>query len=164
MITHINLKSESKNLKKDYTSIFNKIVRAAIAADVANDPRPFDMARFDAYKKNLDTALLAANLQEIRPPLSTAGALCRTVTAPTAAPTTRPSQRRGTAKEGAATGPPRPCFHCNKPGHTAPNCKTKKTPASLATAEKRKKAYILARDARRAAQASTRARQVMRTA
>jgi len=52
LITHINMTSENKNLKKDYTSIF-KIARAVITTDVANDPRPFDMTRFDTHKKNI---------------------------------------------------------------------------------------------------------------
>jgi hypothetical protein len=72
LITHINMTVENKNLKKDYTSIF-KIARTAIATDVANDPRPFDMVRFHTHKKNIDTALLTAKFQEIKPPLSAAG-------------------------------------------------------------------------------------------
>ena len=148
--THINMTAENKNLKKDYTSIFN-IARAAIAADVANDPRPFDMARLDAHKNNIDTALLAANFQEIKPPLSAAGALRTMVTAPAAALITRST--RSSHSQGAATGPPIICFHCNKPGHTVPNCPTKKTTASLHLADKRKAAYILAREARRTVRA-----------
>jgi hypothetical protein len=71
------------------------------------------------------------------------------VTGPAVAPTNRPSRHRGPAKEGATTGPRGPCFHCNKPGHTAPNCKVKQTAASFALAEKRKADYITSRDARR---------------
>jgi hypothetical protein len=143
--------AENKNLKKDYTSIFN-IARAAIAADVANDPRPFDMARFDTHKKNIDTALLAANFQEIKPPLSAAGALRTMVTAPAVA--LIPRSTRSSQSKGAATGPLIVCFHCNKSGHTVPNCPTKKTTASLHMAEKRKAAYIIARDTRRTARAA----------
>ena len=76
------------------------------------------------------------------------------VTAPKTAPTTRPSRRRRAAKTGVTTGPPRSCLHCNKPGHTQPNCKTKQTPASLQLPEKRQTVYILARDARRKARAT----------
>jgi hypothetical protein len=74
--------------------------------------------------------------------------------------TTRPPRRRANAKAGAAGGRapmprlavyiPRPCFHCNKTGHTQPNCPQTPTPASTALAAKRKAAYIEARDARRA--------------
>ena len=115
--------AENKNLKKDYTSIF-KNARAAVAIDIDKDKRPFDMARLNAHKKNIDTALLAANFQEIKPPLSAAGALRTMVTA------------------------------CKKPGHTVPNCPTKKTTASLHLAEKRKAAYIIARDTRRTVRAA----------
>jgi hypothetical protein len=98
--THINLTDESKNLTKDYTSIF-KIVRDAITADIANDPRPFDMARFSVHKKTLETALLATGLQEIKPLLSTTGTLRTVVTTPAVTSTNRPSRHRGPAKEGA---------------------------------------------------------------
>ena len=148
LITHINMTAENKNLKKEYTGIY-KVTRAAVATDRANDVRLFDMARLLAHKKNLDTALLAANFQEIPPPLSAAGALRTMVTAPAAAHITR-SSRFG---KGAATGPVIVCFHCNKSGHIAPLCPTKKTPASLRIAEGRRAAYVLARDARRSVRA-----------
>ncbi len=64
--------AENRNLHRDYNSIY-KVDRAAIAADVAKDARPFDVVRFDIQKQNLDTALLAAGLQEIKPTLSAAG-------------------------------------------------------------------------------------------
>jgi hypothetical protein len=75
----------------------------------------------------------------------------------TTAATTRPPRRRANAKAGAAGGRApiaRPCFHCNKTGHTQPNCPQPPTPASTATAAKRKAAYIEARDARRAVRES----------
>jgi hypothetical protein len=151
LITHINMTAENKNLKKDYTSIF-KNARAAVAIDIDKDKRPFDMARLNTHKKNIDTALLAANFQEIKPPLSAAGALRTMVTAPAAALITRST--RSSHSQGAATGPSIICFHCNKPGHTVPNCPTKKTLASLQLAEKRKAAYILAREQRRTVRAA----------
>ncbi len=80
--------AENKNLKKDYTSIF-KIARAVVTTDVANDPRPFDMTRFDTHKKNIDTTLLAAIFQEIKPSLSVVGDLRTMVTAPATALITR---------------------------------------------------------------------------
>ena len=152
LITHINMTAENKNLKKDYTSIF-KNARAAVAIDIDKDKRPFDMARLNTHKKNIDTALLAANFQEIKPPLSAAGALRTMVTAPAVA--LIPRSTRSSQSKGAATGPLIVCFHCNKSGHTVPNCPTKKTTASLHMAEKRKAAaYISARDARRTARAA----------
>jgi hypothetical protein len=36
----------------------------------------------------------------------------------------------------------RPCFHCNKPGHTQPNCPQASTPVSMVITAKRKSAYI----------------------
>ena len=125
LITHINLTAENKNLKKDYTGI-SKVARADIATDIANDVRPFDMARFDAHKKNIDMALLAANFQEIPPPLSAAGALRAMATAPAAAQITR-SSRPSRFDKAAATGPVIVCFHCNKSGHIAPLCPIQKT-------------------------------------
>jgi hypothetical protein len=103
-------------------------------------------------EKHCDTALLAANFQEIKPPLSVAGALRTMVTAPPAALITRST--RSSHSQGAATGPLIICFHYSKPGHTVPNCPTKKTTTSLHLAEKRKAAYILARDARRTVRAA----------
>jgi hypothetical protein len=136
LIHYINMASDNKNLRSDYRSIY-KISLDGIAADMAKDDRPFDMVRFEAHKQDLDTVLLPAGLQEIPSPLSVAAL-------PTAS---RPPRCR--AKHGAATGTQiaRPCFHCNKVGHTMPNCTVKPSPGSLATAAKRKDAYILARDA-----------------
>jgi hypothetical protein len=148
LLTHINLTAKCKNLKKDYVSIF-KVIRAAAAADVANDPRPFDMVRFNVHKKNFDTTLLATNLQEIKPPLSVTGTLRTMVTAPAAAPIVRLPIARPSRSQGAATGPSITCFHCNKPDYAVPNCPTKKTLVSLQLVEKRKTTYILARDTRR---------------
>ncbi len=130
----------------DYTSIF-KIARTAIATDVANDPRPFDMTRFHAHKKNIDTALLAANFQEIKPPLSVVGSLHTMVTDPAAALITRST--RSSHSQGTATGPSIICFHCNKPGHTVPNWPTKKTLVSFQLTEKCKTVYILASETHR---------------
>jgi len=144
LVQYINLAAENKNLRSDYKSIF-KIARADIAADVAKDARPFDSARLEIHKQALDTALLAAGLHEIPPPLS-AGHL----RAMTAIPTTRPPRRlpkSAAATAGAAAGGKiisRPCFHCNKIGHTQPNCLVPTTPASTKLAFKRKADYIQA--------------------
>jgi len=73
-------------------------------------------------------------------------------TAPAAALITR-STRPSRFDKGAATGPVIVFFHCNKSGHIAPLCPTKKTAASLRIAEGRRAAYILARDARRSVRA-----------
>jgi hypothetical protein len=151
LINHINMTSENKNLKKDYTSIF-KNARAAVAIDIDKDKCPFDMARLNAHKKNIDTALLAANCQEIKPPLSAAGALRTMATAPAVVLILHSS--RFSHSKGAATGPLIICFHCNKPDHSVPNCPTKKTTASLHLDEKRKSAYILVREAHREVRAA----------
>ena len=152
LITYINLTADCKNLKKEYTSVF-KPIRTAIAADAANDPRPFDMNRFHAHKKNLDTALIAAHLQEIKPPLS-AAAVLRSMVAAQAPMVAAQDTGRVTVpsrSQGAATSATIPitCFHCNKPGHAAPHCPTAKTTVSRKLADKRRAAYVLARDARR---------------
>jgi hypothetical protein len=108
---------------------------------MTKDARPFDMVRFEAHKQDLDTALLAAGLQEIPPLLSAAGYLRAMTTAPALATASR---RRATAKAGAAAGTQiaRPCFHCYKVGHTMPNCTVKTSPDSLAIVAKRKDSYI----------------------
>lgn len=54
---------------------------------------PFDMARFDIHKQNLDTALLAAGIQEIKLLLSSASNL-RTMATPGTAPAFPPSTSR----------------------------------------------------------------------
>ena len=61
---------------------------------------------------------------------------------------------RSSHSQGAATGPSIICFHCNKPGHTVPNCPTKKTPVSLHLADKSKATYILACEAPRTVRAA----------
>ena len=45
MINYINMTAENENLRRDYNSIY-KIPRAAIAADVAKDARPFRHGAF----------------------------------------------------------------------------------------------------------------------
>jgi hypothetical protein len=147
MILYINAAADNKNLRKDYSSIY-KTARAAVATDMATDARPIDSNRFAIHKLNLDTALLAAGYQEIAPPLSAVHVRAMAALTTT---TARPPRRRAIAKAGAAGGRARPCFHCNKTGHTQPNCPQPSTPASTAIAAKRKAAYIEARDARRAA-------------
>jgi hypothetical protein len=150
MVLYDNAAADNKNLRKDYSAIF-KTARVAITTDMATDARLIDSTRFAIHKLNLDTALLSAGYQEIAPPLSAVhvramAALVTTVT------TTRPPRHRAIA--GAVTDRDhvaRPCFHCNKPGHTQPNCPQASTPASTAIAAKRKEAYIEARDARRTA-------------
>ena len=66
LITHINLTTENKNFKKDYTSIF-KIVRVVIVVDVDNDPRPFEMSvsmytRKTSTHRSLSLSLRRSNL------------------------------------------------------------------------------------------------------
>jgi hypothetical protein len=150
MVLYVNAAADNKNLLKDYSSIF-KIDRADIATDMATDASPIDSTRLTIHKLNLDTTLLSAGYQEIAPPLSAVhvrgmDALATTVT------TTLPPLRRAIAKPGAAADRAplaRPCFHCNKPGHTHPNCPQASTPASTVIATKLKEAYIEARDALR---------------
>jgi hypothetical protein len=118
---------------------------------MATDDHPIDSTRFAIHKLNLDTVLLSAGYQEIAPPLSVVhvramAALFATVT------TTHPPHRRAISKADAAAGRAhvaRPCFHCNKPGHTQPNCPQASTPASTTIASKHKEAYIEVRDAHR---------------
>jgi hypothetical protein len=152
MVLYVNKAADNKNLHKDYSVIF-KIARAAIATDMTTDARPIDSTRFAIHKLNLDTALLSAGYQEITPPLFAVHV--RSMTAlTTSVTTTRPPRRRVITKACAAAGRApvaRPCFHCNKPGHTQPKCPQASTPASTVIAAKRKAAYIEARDSRRAA-------------
>jgi hypothetical protein len=117
------------------------------------DSHPIDSTRFGIHKRNLDTTLLSTGYQEIEPPLSALHVRAMTALVTTVT-TTRPPRHRVISKTGTAAGRApvaRPCFHCNQPGHTQPNCPQTSTQASTTIAAKRKEAYIEARDARRAA-------------
>jgi hypothetical protein len=147
MVLYVNTAADNKNLFKDYSVIF-KIARPVITTDMVTDVRQIDSTHFTIHKLNLGTTLLSAGYQEIVSPLSDVYiramvALATTVT------TTGPPHRLVIDKAGAAeTRAPvtRPCFHCNKPGHTQPNCPQASTPASTAIDAKLKVAYIESRD------------------
>jgi hypothetical protein len=56
----------------------------------------------------------------------------------------------------------RKCFHCNQKGHPQDQCQKPTTSSSLATAVKRKEAYLAARDARDKERAAAREAQKVR--
>jgi hypothetical protein len=163
MIHYIKIAASNETLRSDYREVF-KNVRSHIALKALTDHRPVDMARYKEYKKILDVSLIAADLQELPPPLAPLAAASslraianstaadiqvgrRTTTRRNAAPraTTRSDARAERIKKDAAE---RKCFHCNLKGHPQDKCPKQSTPATLAVAEKRKAAYMATRDIR----------------
>jgi hypothetical protein len=153
MIHYIKIAASNETLRSDYREVF-KNLRSHIALQAQTDLRPIDMDRYKEYKKILDAALIAADLQELPPPLAPLAAASslraianstaadiqagrRTTTRRNTAPraTTRSDARAEHIKKDAAE---RKCFHCNLKGHPQDKCPNPVTPATLAVAEKRK--------------------------